>query len=229
MNSRYKYILPERDGNTSDKKQESVDNIQQGVDERLAEEFREFANNSRSQLPEDQLRLLWQKANDYAMFNYCLSGRGYHPYQTVARLSYMRALVTTTTQPTERGEQLEDTILGSLYKNKTDEADDGCWIEGKDFHKAAKAIVEALPTTPQENIVASESNTDDAPVATLLSTVMQESIDKMNLSIRCLFAQLPEEVAKDVQQNWFKARAVIFTLQSLLNQGTGSSDNKTKN
>jgi hypothetical protein len=41
-------------------------------------------------------------------------------------------------------EQLAEQIVGILYKNKTDEADEGTWIESKDFYKAAAAIVEAM-------------------------------------------------------------------------------------
>jgi hypothetical protein len=41
-------------------------------------------------------------------------------------------------------QELAEQIVGILYKNKTDEADEGSWIESKDFYKAAAAIVEAM-------------------------------------------------------------------------------------
>jgi hypothetical protein len=41
-------------------------------------------------------------------------------------------------------QELAEQIEGIMYKNKTDESDEGCWIEGKDFYKAAAAIVEAM-------------------------------------------------------------------------------------
>lgn len=44
----------------------------------------------------------------------------------------------------EDDEAIVETIAGVLYKNKSDEADDGCWIEGKDFYKVAELITAAL-------------------------------------------------------------------------------------
>jgi hypothetical protein len=41
-------------------------------------------------------------------------------------------------------QELAEQIVGILYKNKTDEADEGSWIESKDFYKVAAAIVEAM-------------------------------------------------------------------------------------
>jgi hypothetical protein len=41
-------------------------------------------------------------------------------------------------------QELAEQIAGILYKNKTDEADEGSWIESKDFYKVAVAIVEAM-------------------------------------------------------------------------------------
>jgi len=43
-------------------------------------------------------------------------------------------------QNNEPDTNLVDEILGILYKNKTDEADEGSWIESKDFHKVAEKI-----------------------------------------------------------------------------------------
>jgi hypothetical protein len=50
-------------------------------------------------------------------------------------------------------EQLAEQIVGILYKNKTDEADEGCWIEGKDFYKVAAAIVEAMDAPAKEGMI----------------------------------------------------------------------------
>jgi hypothetical protein len=46
-------------------------------------------------------------------------------------------------------EQVEDELLGLLYKNKTDEADEGSWIESKDFPKVASAIAAYLQSLTQ--------------------------------------------------------------------------------
>jgi hypothetical protein len=49
-------------------------------------------------------------------------------------------------------EELAEQIAGILYKNKTDEADEGSWIESKDFYKVAVAIVEAMDAPAKEGM-----------------------------------------------------------------------------
>jgi hypothetical protein len=45
-------------------------------------------------------------------------------------------------------EQLADRIAGVMYANKSDESDEGCWINGNHFHKVAALIVDKLNLAP---------------------------------------------------------------------------------
>jgi hypothetical protein len=58
---------------------------------------------------------------------------------------YLKTLRPFTPSQMDR---LIDDVAGIMYANKTDEADDGSWIESKDFHKVAEKIVDQLATTP---------------------------------------------------------------------------------
>jgi hypothetical protein len=53
-------------------------------------------------------------------------------------------------------QELQDEILGILYANKSDEADEGSWIESKDYHKVAEAIALSLSTEAEDRWDAQE-------------------------------------------------------------------------
>ena len=62
-------------------------------DARKIDEFKEFTTKDCNiSLPE--LHEMWERSCWYALNFYCHASQDYHPYMTVARLSYMRALVS---------------------------------------------------------------------------------------------------------------------------------------
>jgi hypothetical protein len=58
---------------------------------------------------------------------------------------------STNNEGDKQESRLVDDIAGVMYANKTDEAEEGSWIESKDFHKVAREIAKLITNNKGKN------------------------------------------------------------------------------